>query len=54
MIDYKATYLKLFNAITDANRILQNAQSESEETFLDQKETEVILLKPDEETPEPH
>jgi len=49
MADYKAMYTKLFNAITDVTRTLQNAQVGTEEIFLSQKESEIIALdRPDE------
>ncbi len=35
MSDYKAMYYLLFNAITDASRILLLAQREAEEMFVD-------------------
>ena len=34
MPDYKKMYAKLFNAITDATEILQQAQRETEEMYI--------------------
>ena len=34
MPDYKRMYAKLFNAITDATHILQQAQQETEEMYI--------------------
>jgi len=48
MDDLKSMYLKLFNAITDAVRILNAAQSEAEEIYI-QHEPDVRLLKPEED-----
>jgi len=45
MSDFKSMHLKLFNAITDAVRILNTAQSEAEEIYL-QHEPDVRLVKP--------
>lgn len=38
-------YVKLFNAVTDAIIMLQAAQSETEEIFVNQEDTQVIQLK---------
>ena len=38
-------YAKLFNAVTDAIIMLQAAQSETEEIFVNQEDTQVIQLK---------
>ena len=35
MPDYKTMYAKLFNAITDATEILQQAQRETEEMYIE-------------------
>ncbi len=37
MENYKEMYLILFNAITEANKILENAQKKVEEIFIDQE-----------------
>lgn len=42
MPDYKTMYYKLFNAITDATQILQDAQRETEEMYIESGETEDI------------
>ena len=44
MADYKNMYLKLFGAVTDAVNILQKAQAETEEMYMDQDEANVIRL----------
>jgi len=49
MADYKSMYTKLFNSVTDAIGILQNAQAETEEMFLSQKDTEIVVLNPNDE-----
>ena len=38
-------YAKLFNAITDAVQLLQDAQLETEEIFINQDDAQVIQLK---------
>jgi len=38
-------YAKLFNAVTDAIEILQNAQAETEEIFINQEDAQVIPLR---------
>ena len=38
MSDYKSMYTKLFNAITDAIHILQQAQIETEDMFIEQED----------------
>ena len=38
-------YAKLFNAVTDAIHLLQEAQVETEEIFINQEETPVIQLR---------
>ena len=47
MADYKKMYSKLFNAATDAVRILQAAQVETEEIYIDHDPANITLLKPD-------
>jgi len=47
MADYKGMYYRLFNAITDAGKILNAAQVETEEVFVSQKEPNTTLLHPD-------
>jgi hypothetical protein len=46
MADYNSMYKKLFNAATDAIRILQAAQVETEEMFIDHDPANITLLKP--------
>ena len=38
-------YAKLFNAITDAIELLQQAQLETEEIFINQEDAQVIPLR---------
>ena len=47
MADYKAMYLRLFNAVTDALGILQAAQIETEKIYIEQEPAKITLLKPD-------
>lgn len=49
MADYKNMYMTLFNAITDAINILQKAQRETEELFVNAEESKIILLENPEE-----
>lgn len=50
MADYKTMYLTLFNAVTDAVKLLQKAQIEVEEMFISQEEPKITLLKLSDET----
>lgn len=50
MDDYKTMYTRLFNAMTDAIGILQNAQIEAEELFTTQEEPKMTLLKSDDDS----
>jgi len=52
MPDYKKMYTALFNAQTDAIRILQNAQLKTEEMYIDSPDPEIIMM-PDEPLGEP-
>ena len=46
MPDYKSEmYAKLFNAITDAVLLMQKAQTETEEIFINQEDAQVIPLR---------
>ena len=46
MPDSKSTmYAKLFNAVTDAIHLLQEAQAETEEIFISQEDAPVIQLR---------
>ena len=45
MADYKDMYTKLFNAVTDAVDILQQAQIETEKVFISQKENNITVLQ---------
>ena len=40
MINYKKLYFRLFNAITDAIEILQQAQIDTEEAYIEEGESE--------------
>ena len=40
MPDYKTMYFKLFNAVTDAVKILSEAQAEAEELFIESSEND--------------
>ena len=42
MPDYKTMYAKLFNAITDAVEILQQAQRDTEEMYIESGEKESL------------
>ena len=44
MPDYKGMYTRLFNKITDAITLLQSAQAEAEELFMEQEAPEIVLL----------
>ncbi len=44
MPDYQAMYYQLFNAQTDAIRILQKAQKTAEQMYIDSPEPDVVLL----------
>jgi len=48
MADYKAMYLKLFNAVTDTISVLQTAQSETEAMYINDKSA-LSLLNPKED-----
>ncbi len=45
MVNYKKLYLRLFNAITDAIEILQKAQIDAEEAYMDAGDDEINLTK---------
>lgn len=49
MADFKSMYTKLLNKITDAIHILQDAQIETEEMFLAQKDADIVVLDPHDE-----
>ena len=40
MVNYKKLYFRLFNAITDAIEILQKAQIDTEEAYIEEAEAE--------------
>lgn len=44
MPDYEAMYLKLFNAMSDAISILQQAQQEVEEIYVSAEEPDMITF----------
>ena len=46
MADYKAMYHKLFRAQTKAIRILQDAQRETEDMFIEAKDANIQVLPP--------
>jgi len=46
MAAYDAMYKKLFNATTDAIKILQTAQIEAEEMYISQEDATITLLNP--------
>ncbi len=49
MADYQKMYHRIFNAATDAIKLLQKAQIESEEIYIAQDEDNIsILPDPDE------
>lgn len=45
MADYKSLYIRLFNKITDAIAILQTAQAETENLYIQQEDPEIVLLE---------
>jgi hypothetical protein len=45
MADYKKMYHKLFNAVTSAIEILQNAQLDTEEVYMDSPTTVLTMLE---------
>jgi hypothetical protein len=46
MADYSKMYLKLFNAVTDAIRLLQSSQIDTEEMYADHEPVNITLLRP--------
>jgi len=44
MTDFEAMYYRLYNRITDAIRILQQAQQEAEQAFIDGETASLIAL----------
>jgi len=49
MADFNAMYKKLFNATTNAIKILQTAQAETEEMYMSQEDTTITLLGSEED-----
>jgi len=49
MADYKKMYTRLFNAATDAVNILQAAQIETEEMYIDHDPTPITLITPEDD-----
>ena len=49
MADYQKMYSKLFNATTDAVKILQAAQAETEEMYIGHEADNITLLKPNDD-----
>ena len=45
MVNYKKLYLRLFNAITDAIEILQKAQIDAEDAYIEDGEDEAEKSK---------
>ena len=48
MADYSKMYAKLFNAVTDAVTILQNAQRQTEEQYVESGEPVITVIRPKE------
>jgi len=46
MADYQHMYNKLFNAVTDAISLLQRAQRETEEIYVSEDDTVVMIADP--------
>ena len=44
MADYKKMYFRLFNVITDSINLLQNAQAEGENSFIESDDAPVTIL----------
>lgn len=49
MPDFEAMYDRLFNKITDAVRILQQAQQERETEFIESEDGRLLLLQTEDE-----
>jgi len=50
MPDYKSMYYRLFNRVSDAISVLQSAQQESEDAFIESQDEALIrLAEPPEE-----
>ncbi|MDR3271081.1 MAG: hypothetical protein LBT32_06215 [Peptococcaceae bacterium] len=47
MADFKAMYYSLFNKVTDAVHILEEAQKMSESTYIDNDDPSISLIHPD-------
>ena len=45
MEDYKSMYYKLFHSTTEAIAVLQNAQKETEEMFINENEPKLTLIE---------
>lgn len=48
MPDYRSMYYQLFNRVTDAINILQAAQRDGEEAFIESRDALLILLDAEE------
>jgi len=46
MTDYQKMYIKLFNKITNVIEELQEIQRQTEQLYMDNKDSEIILLEP--------
>ena len=49
MQEYKTMYFNLFNEVTKAIKILQKAQQDAEDTYIESKGEESILTKQDDD-----
>ena len=52
MADYQRMYTTLFNAVTDAITILQDAQQLTEEQYVESGEPTITVIQPKEPEPE--
>ena len=50
MADFHKMYLKLFQSQTTAIRILQDAQREAEDLYIESRDADIRILQPKEET----
>lgn len=51
MPDYKSMYFSLFNSVTDAIEILKAAQQKGEDTYINNNEEPIHLIKTPSDTP---
>lgn len=52
MADYSKMYATLFNAVTDAVSILQTAQRQTEEQYVESDEPTITVIRPKESNEE--